>query len=89
MKEKPRKQTNKKTQRNQVAPCVRSLSVARVIGRRIRCGGVLREGRLRLTVVLWSIVRVSWLCRRDGRGACTCSRVDRVRQPPGLLRRIT
>ena len=49
----------------------------------------MREGRLRLTVVLWSIVRVSWLGRRDGRGACTCSRVDRVRQPPGLLRRIT
>ena len=49
----------------------------------------MRVGRLMLTLVLRSIVGVSWLGGRDGRGASICSRVDRVRQSPGLLRGIT
>ena len=52
----------------------------------------MRVGRLMLglAVVLgWTIVRVSWLSGRDGRRPGLCSRVDRVGQNPGLLRRIT
>ena len=73
------------------------VSVSRVIGRRIRSGGVLWVRRLvlvlglvlGLTVVFWTIVGVSWLSGRDGRGPSLGSRVDRVGQNPGLLRRIT
>ena len=73
--------------------CGCEVSVSWVIGRRVRGGGVVWVGRLGLrlglTVVVWTIVGVSWLCGRDGRGPSLCSRVDRVGQNPGLLRRIT
>ena len=69
--------------------CLRSVSVSRVVGRRIRGGGVLRVGRLGLTVVSWTIVGVSWLGGRDGRRPSLYPRVDRVGESPGLLRRIT
>ena len=74
--------TEQKNKNQVLAPCV-FVSVSRVVGRRIRGGGVLRVGRLWLTVVARTIVGVPWLSGRDGR------RVDRVGESPGLLRRIT
>ena len=64
-----------------------SASVSRVIGRRVGSGGVVRVGRLGLGLGL--IVGVSWLSGRDGRGPGLCSRVERIGERPGLLRRIT
>ena len=47
----------------------------------------MRVGRLGLGLGL--IVGVSWLSGRDGRGPGLCSRVERIGERPGLLRRIT
>ena len=65
------------------------VSVSRVIGRRIRGRGVLWVGRLGLVLtVAWTIVGVARLGGRDGRRPSLYSRVDRVWETPGLLRRI-